>query len=149
MELLSFHGERYFNKLFFYKSNNSYLLIRRYLFSASISLYNKWMFDPEHLNFRLPLFTTSVHMIVQFSLATSVLYFFPKFRSRPASGVGDVPGHVWSLRDHLPSNRDNAIMPRKFYLTRIGPCGLATGLDIGLGNMSLVFITLTFYSEFD
>ena len=35
-----------------------------------------------------------------------------------------------------------------FYLTRIGPCGAATGLDIGLGNMSLKFITLTFYSTF-
>lgn len=33
-----------------------------------------------------------------------------------------------------------------FYLTRIGPCGAATGLDIGLGNMSLKFISLTFYT---
>ena len=37
-------------------------------------------------------------------------------------------------------------MTKTFYLTRIGPCGLATGLDIGLGNMSLKFITLTFFS---
>lgn len=35
-----------------------------------------------------------------------------------------------------------------FYLTRIGPCGAATGLDIGLGNTSLKFISLTFYSTF-
>jgi solute carrier family 35, member C2 len=34
-----------------------------------------------------------------------------------------------------------------FYFTRVGPCGVATGLDIGLGNMSLQFITLTFYSR--
>ncbi|CAD6576255.1 MAG: hypothetical protein ASARMPRED_007667 [Alectoria sarmentosa] len=33
-----------------------------------------------------------------------------------------------------------------FYFTRVGPCGAATGLDIGLGNMSLKFITLTFYT---
>ncbi len=38
-------------------------------------------------------------------------------------------------------------MTKLFYLTRVGPCGLATGLDIGLGNMSLQFITLTFYSK--
>ena len=37
-------------------------------------------------------------------------------------------------------------MTRMFYVTRIGPCGAATGLDIGLGNMSLKFITLTFFS---
>ena len=37
-------------------------------------------------------------------------------------------------------------MTKMFYFTRVGPCGAATGLDIGLGNMSLKFITLTFYS---
>lgn len=38
------------------------------------------------------------------------------------------------------------IMTKWFYATRVGPCGAATGLDIGLGNMSLKFITLAFYS---
>lgn len=28
------------------------------------------------------------------------------------------------------------------------PAGIATGLDIGLGNVSLKLITLSFYSEF-
>ncbi|KAJ8122235.1 hypothetical protein O1611_g9892 [Lasiodiplodia mahajangana] len=37
-------------------------------------------------------------------------------------------------------------MTKLFYVTRIGPCGAATGLDIGLGNTSLKFITLTFYT---
>jgi len=39
------------------------------------------------------------------------------------------------------------LMTKTFYFTRIGPCGTATGLDIGLGNMSLKFISLTFYSK--
>lgn len=29
---------------------------------------------------------------------------------------------------------------------KIGPCGMATGMDIGLSNASLEFITLAFYS---
>jgi len=33
-------------------------------------------------------------------------------------------------------------MTRWFYLSRIGPCGIATGLDIGLGNMSFVSLDL-------
>lgn len=37
-------------------------------------------------------------------------------------------------------------MTKWFYFTRIGPCGAATGLDIGLGNTSLKFITLTFFT---
>jgi len=38
------------------------------------------------------------------------------------------------------------LMTRFFYITRLVPCGTATSLDIGLGNMSLRFITLTFYT---
>ncbi|KAH0548680.1 hypothetical protein GP486_007776, partial [Trichoglossum hirsutum] len=114
-----------------------------YTFSLSISIYNKWMFSPDHLDFHFPLFTTSMHMLVQFSLASLVLYMFPRFRpqhsdshhrsnSGPRSEHGDRKPH----------------MTRWFYISRIGPCGIATGLDIGLGNMSLKFITLAFYSKF-
>lgn len=35
-------------------------------------------------------------------------------------------------------------MAKFFYVTRLIPCGVATSLDIGLGNTSLKFITLTF-----
>ena len=40
------------------------------------------MFSPDHLDFHFPLFTTCMHMLVQFSLASVVLYFFPRFRPR-------------------------------------------------------------------
>jgi solute carrier family 35, member C2 len=102
--------------------------------------YNKWMFDSDNLNFPFPMFTTAVHMLVQFSLATLVLYFVPSLRPQHAhrSDMGQ------SRHEAEP---DRPLMTKMFYLTRIGPCGAATGLDIGLGNMSLQFITLTFYSE--
>ena len=96
------------------------------------------MFDPQKLNFRFPLFTTATHMLVQFSLASIVLFFFPSLR--PTNGHKSDMGQS----RHEP---ERPIMTKLFYLTRIGPCGLATGLDIGLGNASLQFITLTFYSK--
>ncbi|KAK4161973.1 triose-phosphate transporter family-domain-containing protein [Cladorrhinum sp. PSN259] len=101
-----------------------------YFFSLLISLYNKWMFSPDKLGFPYPMFTTAVHMLVQFSLASLVLYFVP------------------SLRPNNPQtpHAEKVTMSKMFYLTRIGPCGVATGLDIGLGNTSLQFITLTFYT---
>jgi len=37
-----------------------------------------------------------------------------------------------------------AISMSRFYLTRLIPCGIANALDIGLGNTSLRFTTLTF-----
>ncbi|KAK1776143.1 triose-phosphate transporter family-domain-containing protein [Copromyces sp. CBS 386.78] len=113
------------------------LILLWYFFSLSISLYNKWMFDPQKLNFRFPLFTTATHMLVQFSLASMVLFFFPSLRptNKHKSDLGQ--------SRHDP---ERPVMTKWFYLTRIGPCGLATGLDIGLGNASLQFITLTFYT---
>ena len=86
------------------------------------------------------MFTTAVHFLVQFCLASLILFFFPSLRPKN------------NHRSDLGQSRHEAeperpIMTKMFYLTRIGPCGVATGLDIGLGNTSLQFITLTFYSK--
>ncbi|KAI9738799.1 MAG: Triose-phosphate Transporter [Cirrosporium novae-zelandiae] len=118
---------------------NGSLIGSWYFFSLSISIYNKWMFSKDHLDFHFPLFTTCLHMLVQFSLASTVLYFLPNLRPRPEHS---------DLDDDLsaPPTAKKPIMTRNFYITRIGPCGTATGLDIGLGNMSLKFISLTFYT---
>ncbi|KAI1190013.1 triose-phosphate transporter family-domain-containing protein [Nemania serpens] len=119
---------------------NAALIGLWYIFSLSISLYNKWMFDSGQLNFPFPLFTTSMHMLVQFSLASLVLYFIPSLRPRGAPHSSDLG------RSRHESEPERPIMTKLFYFTRIGPCGAATGLDIGLGNTSLKFITLTFYT---
>ncbi|KAL5596967.1 hypothetical protein BROUX41_006359 [Berkeleyomyces rouxiae] len=109
---------------------NGVLILLWYLFSLSISLYNKWMFGQGTLNFAFPLFTTSMHMLVQFGLSALVLWMVPSLRGP---------------KGHNPDSGP-VTMTRLFYMSRIGPCGAATGLDIGLGNMSLQFITLTFYT---
>ncbi|KAN0068126.1 Triose-phosphate Transporter family domain containing protein [Elaphomyces granulatus] len=110
---------------------NAALISLWYLFSLSISIYNKWMFSKDNVVFPLPLFTTSLHMLVQFLLSASILYFFPFFRP-PMSVIEN------------GSTEPSPIMTKFFYLTRLVPCGAATSLDIGLGNMSLKFISLTF-----
>ncbi|KAL2075969.1 hypothetical protein VTL71DRAFT_912 [Oculimacula yallundae] len=126
---------------------NGLLILMWYVFSLSISIYNKWMFDPKHLDFHFPLFTTCFHMIVQFTLSSLVLFFLPQFRPRYDSISNPHNTHV-SDADAQKHEEDlkKPLMTRMFYFTRIGPCGMATGLDIGLGNMSLKFITLTFYT---
>lgn len=107
---------------------------------ANYQQYNKWMFDKNRLNFAFPLFTTSMHMIVQFALSALVLYFIPSLRP-PSAQNSDMR----TLGQESEST-NKPVMDKWFYLTRIGPCGAATGLDIGLGNTSLKFISLTFYS---
>lgn len=83
-----------------------------------------------------------MHMLVQFILSVLVLYFVPSLR--PNQGHSSDLG---SSRHELEPSSTGG-MTKMFYLTRIGPCGAATGLDIGLGNTSLKFISLTFYSMF-
>ncbi|KAF7197494.1 putative transporter C22E12.01 [Pseudocercospora fuligena] len=133
---------------------NGLLIGLWYSFSISISVYNKWMFSAEMLDFHFPLFTTSLHMLVQFSLASAVIFFLPQFRPgrdgtkkdiHEYQRVGDESQH----QQHPPPDENvskKPLMTKSFYLTRIAPCGTATALDIGLGNFSLRFISLTFFT---
>ncbi|KAK4545074.1 hypothetical protein LTR36_003625 [Oleoguttula mirabilis] len=119
------------------------LVVFWYCCSISISVYNKWMFSKENLDFHFPLFTTSLHMLVQFTLASAVLYFIPKLRPR----LSETPEYTQlDGADPAAKSSKQPLMTRWFYLSRIGPCGTATALDIGLGNFSLRFISLTFFT---
>ncbi|KAE8340107.1 triose-phosphate transporter family-domain-containing protein [Aspergillus arachidicola] len=96
------------------------------------------MFSEDDVVFPFPLFTTSLHMLVQFSLSSFILYMIPSLRPRaPSSSPSGSP-----MRQQDGS--ENSVVSKVFYFTRLVPCGAATSLDIGLGNMSLKFISLTF-----
>ncbi|KAL4973847.1 triose-phosphate transporter family-domain-containing protein [Aspergillus desertorum] len=110
------------------------LILLWYFFSLAISVYNKWMFSRDENDkevFPFPLFTTSLHMLVQFTLSSLILFFIPSLRPQPTASPS-------------PDAEPKPVLTQFFYLTRLVPCGAATSLDIGLGNMSLKFITLTF-----
>ena len=99
--------------------------------------YNKWMFSESDVVFPFPLFTTSLHMLVQFTFAALLLWIFPSLRPRhPPTSPSSSPVEG--------SESKEPVVTKLFYLTRLVPCGAATSLDIGLGNMSLKFISLTF-----
>lgn len=100
---------------------NLFFILAWYVFATLLSLYNKWMFSPDHLNFPFPLFVTSTHMIMQFLMAGLTMSLIPSLRPK-----------------QLPSFKD--------YVGKAIPCGISTGLDIGLSNASLQTITLSFYT---
>ncbi|CAI7638570.1 unnamed protein product [Penicillium bialowiezense] len=116
---------------------NGALILMWYMFSLSISIYNKWMFSESDVVFPFPLFTTSLHMLVQFSLASLILWIFPSLRPRQPTGSATT-SPIEGPEEPQP------LISKFFYFTRLVPCGAATSLDIGLGNMSLKFISLTF-----
>ncbi|OSD03913.1 TPT-domain-containing protein [Trametes coccinea BRFM310] len=101
---------------------NSLFIASWFFFATLISIYNKWMFSPEHYGFPSPLFVTTIHMWVQFLLAAVLRYTMPR-RFKP---------------EHRPTRAD--------YIRKAVPTGVTTGLDIGFSNLSLKLITLSFYT---
>ncbi|KIO29626.1 hypothetical protein M407DRAFT_70185 [Tulasnella calospora MUT 4182] len=93
-----------------------------FAFATLLSMYNKWMFSPTYFNFPFPLFVTTMHMAMQFMLAASVRRLWPH--------VFNPPGR--------PTTEE--------YIRKCMPCGVTTGLDIGLSNLSLRTITLSLYT---
>ncbi|KAG2113810.1 triose-phosphate transporter family-domain-containing protein [Suillus discolor] len=101
---------------------NTCFIASWYIFATLLSLYNKWMFSPDLFGFPYPLFVTTLHMIIQFVLAAALRVCF-SHHFRP---------------ERSPSVKD--------YSKKAVPTAVATGLDIGLSNLSLKTITLSFYT---
>ncbi|KAH9963807.1 triose-phosphate transporter family-domain-containing protein [Russula dissimulans] len=101
---------------------NTLFIASWFVLALLLSLYNKWMFAPEHFGFPLPLFVTMLHMFIQTALASVLRFGWPR-RFRP---------------EHDPS--------KEVYVKRAIPAAVSTGLDIGLSNLSLKTITLSFYT---
>ena len=95
-----------------------------FVFSAAISSYNKYVFGERHLGFPCPLLFTSVHFLVQWIVSYSLSSAFPEF-----FGGDQIRAMSW----------------RQFLGISI-PCGLVTSGDVGLSNLALVRISLTFYT---
>ncbi|KUL87401.1 hypothetical protein ZTR_04717 [Talaromyces verruculosus] len=112
------------------------LAVLWHTFSLAISIYNKWMFSGDIISFPFPLFMTSLHQAVQFALSALFLYLIPSLRpprmSLPPSAV--LPG----------ADPQRGMSLKRLYLIHLIPGGVATALDMGLGNMSLRFSSLTF-----
>ncbi|KAG7866503.1 hypothetical protein KL918_003400 [Ogataea parapolymorpha] len=105
-------------------------------FSLLISLYNKWMFSDPTLNFKFPVIITACHQFVLFWLSCLTLTFWPKFRLN----------YVDPSKGHSSSENLSYFINPKVYITKILPCALASAGDIGLGNSSLKYITISLYT---
>ncbi|TPX31116.1 hypothetical protein SmJEL517_g05452 [Synchytrium microbalum] len=93
-----------------------------YTTSIFLSMYNKWLLSPNYHGFGYPLFVTGWHMIVQTVLSWLVLgCCLSNYRPKHAPSI-------W------------------LFFTRVIPCGMATGIDIGLSATSLTQISVSFYT---
>jgi solute carrier family 35 protein C2 len=95
-----------------------------FVFSAMLSFYNKFVFGAQHIAFPCPLLLTSIHFGAQWLFSASLCLCFPLYFG--ASRVTTMSWQEW--------------------LGTSAPCGFVTSGDIGLSNLSLVTISITFYT---
>ncbi|KAF0036624.1 hypothetical protein F2P81_011936 [Scophthalmus maximus] len=95
------------------------LVLLYYTFSIGITFYNKWLMK----GFRYPLFMTLVHLTIIFCLSALTRRAMQFWTGKP-----------------------RVILSWKDYLIKVAPTALATALDIGLSNWSLLFITISLYT---
>mmetsp|Transcript_36606 Transcript_36606/g.37023 ORF Transcript_36606/g.37023 Transcript_36606/m.37023 type:complete len:405 (-) Transcript_36606:1738-2952(-) len=110
----------------FYNEHCIYLpaMLGWFLFSSLLSTYNKYVFGDNHIHFPCPLLLTTIHFSIQWGFAHIACALFPqKF------GTERVTNMTW-----------------KEWASISVPCGMVTALDVGLSNLALVSITLTFYT---
>jgi len=99
-----------------------------FVLSASLALYNKAVFSKK--GFPAPLLYTSCQFFMQWLLATAALQWPQLFNDEDKRFV----------------TRGRPIIPTESWSRTILPVGFFMGLDIGLSNISLVYITVSFYT---
>lgn len=110
----------------FYEDHCIYLpaMLGWFVFSAALSSYNKFVFGSSHMAFPCPLFLTSIHFFTQWIFSYGVTQMFSEFH-----GSSRILNMDW-----------------KTFLAISIPVGLVTCGDVGLSNLALVRITITFYT---
>lgn len=110
----------------FYKKHCTYLpaMAGWFLFSALLSGYNKFVFGEKKMAFPCPLTLTSMHFLCQWIISYALTSSYPD-----VFGGREVKEMCW----------------RTFMVVSLS-CGCVTSFDVGLSNLALVHITITFYT---
>lgn len=129
-----------------------------YVFSMGISLYNKWMFSGDKLNFKYPIIITAFHQFILTCLCLITLALLPSFRLNYQMSYNKLDDNdndndndevnidIEGVYEVKQVQRISYIPPLKEYLTTMLPCSFSSAMDIGLGNTAFRFITLSVYT---
>jgi solute carrier family 35 protein C2 len=90
--------------------------------STSLALFNKALFGQRKGGFPAPLLLTSVQFFMQWALASL------------------------ALERVVPHLKPRRAIDWRTYVFSVAPVGVAMGLDIGLSNLALVYVTVSFYT---
>ena len=90
--------------------------------STALAMFNKTLFGARKGGFPAPLLLTSVQFAMQWMLASLILEYV------------------------APSLKPRRAVDWRAFARHVAPVGVAMGLDIGLSNLSLVHVTVSFYT---
>ena len=110
-----------------YSDHCTYLIpmLGWFVFSGLLFRYNNYVYGWTHMAFPCPLLVTSFHFLIQFIRSYTLSSIYPI-----TFGGDQVDAMSWNT-----------------YLYAVAiPCGLIISLDVGLSNLALVRITMTFYN---
>ena len=91
-------------------------------FSVNLVMYNKWLLQSWQGGFDFPLIISASHMIIKYALS----YLSICYTTFGSNNAPNVPKQVWWF---------SAV-----------PIGVATALDVGASNASLMYLSVTFYT---
>jgi solute carrier family 35 protein C2 len=134
-------------------------------FSILFSLYNKEVFGEKKLDFPYPVTLTSTNMFFQWAAAKLLVKRWNRARvidsSLGVEGEEEVDdssihddhddvdsfsagGHI--RREQMTPSDSIPKLGWREYLTKVVPCAVGLAMDIGLSNIALVHVTVTFYT---
>lgn len=112
------------------KQSLIFLMLGWYFCSITLSLYNKWMFDPNKgLQISCPILVTSSHQFILWLISFSYLKYYGIKEDHDQQSLHKYQSGNWN-----------------FYLKYLVPTAVATAGDIGFGNVSFKFVPLTVYT---
>ena len=133
------HRRNLIMKTAFYQNHCVYMpsMLGWFFFSALLSSYNKYVFGDKFLDFPCPLLLTTMHFGTQWLFAHVVTDSF--------GGTSNNNNDDDDDDDPMGGDRVRNMSWNEFLWISV-PCGLVTCGDVGLSNLSLVHISMTFYT---
>ena len=121
------------------------LAVAWFALSTALALYNKQLMGRHRGGFPAPLLLTSAQFFFQWVLACVLMRLRPLFATRSALTLASSTHHAREKTVSGVSNMFSFSFSRAYW-SQVAPIGAALGLDIGLSNWSLVYITVSFYT---
>lgn len=118
--ILESYGD-YYKMFTFLLSLTSYFAL-----SIAVSCVIKYILDEKYVNFPFPLLLTSLISLFHFIISTILIWYYYTEPTTPFT--------------HLICDST------KHYFEKVLPCGIAGSIEIGLSNLSFIFVALSLYT---